>query len=25
VADYGVVEGYEKVIPALVKRLEELS
>jgi electron transfer flavoprotein alpha subunit len=25
VADYGVVEDYEKVIPALVKRLEELS
>ncbi|NNF99656.1 MAG: electron transfer flavoprotein subunit alpha/FixB family protein [Desulfobacteraceae bacterium] len=25
VADYGVVEDYEKLIPALVKRLEELS
>ncbi len=25
VADYGVVEDYEKVIPALVERLEELS
>lgn len=25
VADYGVVEDYERVIPALVKRLEELS
>lgn len=25
VADYGVVEDYEKVIPALVKRLEALS
>jgi electron transfer flavoprotein alpha subunit len=25
VADYGVVEDYEAVIPALVKRLEELS
>jgi electron transfer flavoprotein alpha subunit len=25
VADYGIVEDYEKVIPALVKRLEELS
>ena len=25
VADYGVVEDYEKVIPALIKRLEELS
>jgi electron transfer flavoprotein alpha subunit len=25
VADYGVVEDYEKVIPALVQRLEELS
>ncbi|MBE9574420.1 MAG: electron transfer flavoprotein subunit alpha/FixB family protein [Proteobacteria bacterium] len=25
VADYGVVEDYEKVVPALVKRLEELS
>jgi len=25
VADYGVVENYEKVVPALVKRLEELS
>lgn len=25
VADYGVVEDYEKIIPALVKRLEELS
>lgn len=25
VADYGIVEDYEKVIPALVERLEELS
>jgi electron transfer flavoprotein alpha subunit len=25
VADYGVVEDYEKIIPALIKRLEELS
>jgi electron transfer flavoprotein alpha subunit len=25
VADYGVVEDYEKVIPALIERLEELS
>ena len=25
VADYGVVEDYEKIIPALTKRLEELS
>jgi electron transfer flavoprotein alpha subunit len=25
VADYGVVEDYEKVIPALVERLEEMS
>ncbi|MEA2040105.1 MAG: electron transfer flavoprotein subunit alpha/FixB family protein [Thermodesulfobacteriota bacterium] len=25
VADYGIVEDYEKVVPALVKRLEELS
>lgn len=25
VADYGVVEDYKKVIPALVKRLEELA
>ena len=25
VADYGVVEDYERLIPALVKRLEELS
>lgn len=25
VADYGVVDDYEKVVPALVKRLEELS
>lgn len=25
VADYGVVEDYEEVIPALIKRLEELS
>jgi electron transfer flavoprotein alpha subunit len=25
VADYGVVEDYEKVIPALVEKLEELS
>ncbi|HBF42403.1 MAG TPA: electron transfer flavoprotein subunit alpha [Desulfobacteraceae bacterium] len=25
VADYGVVEDYERVIPALVKKLEELS
>lgn len=25
VADYGVVEDYEKVIPQLVKRLEEIS
>ena len=25
VADYGVVEDYQKIIPALVKRLEELS
>ena len=25
VADYGVVEDYQKLIPALVKRLEELS
>lgn len=24
VADYGVVEDYEKIIPALIKRLEEL-
>ena len=24
VSDYGVVEDYEKVIPALIKRLEEL-
>ena len=25
VADYGIVEDYENVVPALVKRLEELS
>ena len=25
VADYGIVENYEKVVPALIKRLEELS
>ena len=25
VADYGIVEDYKKVVPALVKRLEELS
>lgn len=25
VADYGVVEDYEKILPALVERLEELS
>lgn len=25
VADYGVVEDYQKIVPALVKRLEELS
>jgi len=25
VADYGVVEDYEEVIPALIEKLEELS
>jgi len=25
VADYGVVERYEKLVPALIEKLEELS
>ncbi|MDQ1335962.1 MAG: Electron transfer flavoprotein subunit alpha/FixB family protein, partial [Thermodesulfobacteriota bacterium] len=25
VADYGLVEDYEEIIPALVEKLEELS
>ena len=25
VADYGIIEDYDKIVPALVKRLEELS
>jgi electron transfer flavoprotein alpha subunit len=25
VADYGVVEDYEEIIPALIEELEELS